>query len=421
MGRTGRGNRSYRIVALLTFLLLIITTAVIFVIVKIGRRPVEWRADNSLVPAAPAPLQDNRQPDSLVRSIDLSLRFLEQADPESRFTFGGETFSHPQVLDSLRVFKARLLELGLSRGFFQYLRDHFQFYRTAVKDVRFTGYYEARLKGSLKPSARFPYPLYRRPDDLVQVDLSQFYFFDRFKGLPRVIRGRLVKDNRLIPYYDRREIDSAQVLGGRGLEMIWTDNPIDLFFLQIQGSGIVELDNGDSLRINYADSNGHPYRPIGRLLVEQGILSLEDVSMQSIRRYLEEHPEQMEEIFNYNPSYVFFRRVEEGPMGSIGVPLTPLRSIAVDPYIFPRGMPCYLETELPVFDDEERLTGWKPFRGFVLNQDTGGAIRGPGRADLFTGHGHESELVAGHLNRLGSLYFLIKKPPATPEKIPAAE
>lgn len=409
MGIGDRGGRSHRIVFLAVVLVLFIAMVVVLWLLKVERKPVEWSAHNSLVPVEAPVLQDNRPVDSLVQAIDLSLRFLEQPEAQAEFIFAGESYSTQQVRDSLLDVKERLAQWGLSEDFFLYLRDNYQFYRTAVKEVHFTGYFEARLKGSLKPSATYAYPLYRKPDDLVQIDLSQFYFFDRFKGLPRTIRGRLNTDNRIVPYYDRREIDSRQALAGRGLEMVWIDDPIDLFFLQIQGSGLVELESGGSLRVNYADSNGHPYRAIGRLLVEQGVLSREDVSMQSIRRYLEQHPEEMAEIFHYNPSYVFFRQVAEGPRGAIGVPLTPLRSIAVDPYIFPRGVLCTIDTQLPVFDKDNRLTGWQPFRGFVLNQDTGGVIRGPARLDLFTGNGPQSELIAGHLNQTGTLHFLIKK------------
>jgi membrane-bound lytic murein transglycosylase A len=397
----------YKILIPITLILILFTS--ILIILKVSRKPLEWSADNSLIPVAAPALQDDRPVDSLVQAIDLSLRFLEQLEADEEFIFGGKRFSSQQVRDSLLDVKDKLAQWGLTEDFFLYLRDNYRFYRSAVKEVRFTGYFEARLKGSLKPSETYAYPLYRKPDDLVQIDLSQFYFFDRFKGLPRRIRGRLNTDNRIVPYYDRREIDSHQALVGRGLEMVWVDDPIDLFFLQIQGSGLVQLESGGSLRVNYADSNGHPYRAIGRLLVEQGVLSREDVSMQSIRRYLEQHPEEMAEIFNYNPSYVFFRQVAEGPIGAIGVPLTPLRSIAVDPYIFPRGVLCTIDTQLPVFDKDNQLTGWQPFRGFVLNQDTGGVIRGPARVDLFTGNGPHSELIAGHLNQTGTLHFLIKK------------
>jgi len=147
------------------------------------------------------------------------------------------------------------------------------------------------------------------------------------------------------------------------------------------------------------------------LMLQRGVLAEDNVSMQSIRDYLKKHPEEMKSIFTYNPSYVFFRVVDQGPLGFIQVPLTPYRSIALDHRLFPRGALCYIETELPAFDKDGKLKQWNKHRGFVLNQDTGGAIRGPGRIDLFTGIGVESELVAGHLKREGTFYFLMKKRP----------
>jgi membrane-bound lytic murein transglycosylase A len=141
-----------------------------------------------------------------------------------------------------------------------------------------------------------------------------------------------------------------------------------------------------------------------------GVIAPQDMSMQKIRQYLKDHPKEMEEIFNFNPSYVFFREVEDGPMGALEVPLTPYRSIATDPTLFPKGMLCFIKTKLPLFTDEEVVREWKEFQGFAVNQDTGGVIRGPGIVDLFTGHGKGSELVAGHLKQNGELYFLVKKP-----------
>jgi membrane-bound lytic murein transglycosylase A len=304
-----------------------------------------------------------------------------------------------------------LLRYGLTREFFQYVSQNYRFYQSAAREeVLFTGYFEADLRGSLSPSPVYRCPLYRKPEDLYRVDLSSFSFFQKYKGLPRTLRGRLSADDRtIVPYYTREEIDYRQKLASKGLEIVWIDDPIDVFFLHIQGSGIVTLDNGETLRVNYDESNGHPYFAIGRWLVQQGILTLENVSMQSIRQYLQQHPDKLEEIFITNPSYVFFRVVDEGPMGAIGVPVTAFRSIATDRYLFPKGALCYVETQLPVFADRDKITGWRAYSGFVLNQDTGGAICGPGRVDLFMGYGKKSKLMAGHMKKSGTFYFLIKK------------
>jgi membrane-bound lytic murein transglycosylase A len=321
------------------------------------------------------------------------------------------------VKDSIVDFRDKLEKQGLSPDFFKYIKRNYIFYKSASRDVLFTGYYEARLQGSFKPSGTYRYPLYKKPPDLYQIDLSQFPFYREVKtqtgNLPKILRARIAENNTIVPYYSRSEIETEQELAGKKLEIAWCNDPVAVFFLQIQGSGVIQIDTGEILRVNYADSNGHPYRAIGRLLIERGILTPDNVSMQNIREYLENHPAEMEEIFNYNPSYVFFRVVEDGPLGFIDVPLTPYRSIALDRELFPKGALCYIETELPLFDNKSKLRGWKKFRGFVLNQDTGGAIRSPARIDLFTGMGEESELTAGHLRRGGTFYFLIKKQPGS--------
>jgi membrane-bound lytic murein transglycosylase A len=412
---------------ILLFVLLAAVTVVVVVyfLFFFPRKPVEWTPENSLH-LVPAPrISDAAEVESLVCAIDNSLKYFERIEMEAgaeqsqpgMVSFGKEQVPVIQIKESLLDFKAQLLRYGLTREFFQYVSQNYRFYQSAAQEeVLFTGYFEADLRGSLAPSPVYRYPLYRKPEDLYRVDLSAFSFFQKGGGtpnpfrVPRTLRGRLSADNRtIVPYYTREEIDYRQKLAGRGLEIVWIDDPIDVFFLHIQGSGIVTLDNGETLRVNYDESNGHPYFAIGRWLVQQGILTLENVSMQSIRQYLEQHPDKIEEIFITNPSYVFFRVVDEGPMGAIGVPVTAFRSIATDGYLFPKGALCYVETQLPVFADRDKMTGWRAYSGFVLNQDTGGAICGPGRVDLFMGYGKKSKLMAGHMKQFGTFYFLIKK------------
>lgn len=391
----------------ITFILVICLA--VFLILQLKEKPVEWTPENSLRRVNPPGITDSRDVKSLVGAIDYSLTYLKKNDPQTPVIFGPNRYTFLQVIESLEDFKGKLLEYGLTDTFFQYVSQNYNFYKSSAKEVLVTGYYEARLKGSLKKSGTYCYPLYKRPGDLVSIDLSQFSFYQKHRGLPKILRGRLSEKRHIVPYYSREEIDSQQKLSGKGLEIVWIDNPIDLFFLQIQGSGIVQLENGEKIHVNYEESNGHPYRAIGRLLIDRGILTRENISMQSIRHYLENFPGEMEEIFNYNPSYVFFRVVEKGPIGFLGFPVTPYRSIATDRRLFPRGALCYIETELPIFDKNYNLKEWKRYKGFVLNQDTGGAIRTPGRVDLFTGHGKESEWVAGHMKQEGTFYFLIKK------------
>jgi membrane-bound lytic murein transglycosylase A len=268
-------------------------------------------------------------------------------------------------------------------------------------DGLFTGYYEPLLNGSRTPSDRFNVPLYGRPPDLVSVDLGTFR--DDLKG--RRIAGR-VEDGKLVPYAKREEIEQG-ALAGRDLELVWVDDAIDAFFLQIQGSGRVRLAEGGEMRVGYAGENGHPYYAIGRELVKRGALRKEEVSMQSIRRWLEEHPDDAPSVFATNASYVFFQKIEgEGPLGAEGIPITPGRSLAVDRKHWPLGVPLWLDTEAPAAQEGQPD---RPLRRLVIAQDTGGAIRGPIRGDVFWGAGDEAAAIAGRMKHAGRLWVLVPR------------
>ena len=261
----------------------------------------------------------------------------------------------------------------------------------------FTGYYEPSLNGSRTRVGPYRTPLHARPDDLVMVDLGEFR--ESMKG--ERIAGR-VQDGRLRPYESRAEIVAGdwphddQVL-------VWVDDPVDAFFVQIQGSGVVQLNDGETMRIGYAGQNGHPYFAIGRALIEQGELTRETVSLQTIRAWLDEHPDQAVELMNRNPSYVFFRPIEgEGPVGAEGVALTAGRSLAVDRTLIPFGIPVWLTAAAP--SDRH-----PPIRRLVMAQDTGGASRGPVRGDLFWGFGPEAEYHAGNMKSEGRYWLLLPR------------
>ncbi|HYU33139.1 MAG TPA: MltA domain-containing protein [Thermoanaerobaculia bacterium] len=265
----------------------------------------------------------------------------------------------------------------------------------------FTGYYEALLNGSRTRTERYNVPLYGRPTDLVSVDLGLFR--EDLKG--RRIAGR-VEDGKLVPYADRQTIEQG-ALAGRDLELVWVDDPVDAFFLQIQGSGRVRLAEGGEMRIGYAGENGHPYYAIGRELVKRGALKKEEVSMQSIRRWLEEHPQEAPGVLATNASYVFFQEIEgEGPLGAEGVPLTPERSLAVDRKHWPLGVPLWLDTMAPAAQENAPD---RPLRRLVIAQDTGGAIRGPIRGDVFWGVGDEAASIAGRMKHAGRLWVLVPR------------
>ncbi len=253
---------------------------------------------------------------------------------------------------------------------------------------RMTGYYEPLLNGSRTRGAPFVVPLRRPPADLLTIDLSSLY--PELAG--QRVRGRLEqseKGARVVPYWPRAELTEERT---RGTEIVWVDDAVEAFFLQVQGSGRVRLRDGATIRVGYADTNGHPYRSIGRVLVERGELTLEQASMQGITAWARANPKRVAELLNENPSYVFFRELplgdpNAGPAGALGVALTPGYSVAVDPRFIPLGAPLLVASEHPV--------SGAPLQRLMLAQDTGGAIRGPLRLDFFWGFGAEAAAAAG--------------------------
>lgn len=264
----------------------------------------------------------------------------------------------------------------------------------------FTGYYEPTLSGSRTRNERHRWPLYRRPRELVELDLGRFR-----SGLAgESILGH-VHDGSFVPFHRRDEIDAGN-LAGRSLELVWVDDPVDAFFLHIQGSGRVELQDGSVMRVGYAGQNGHAYAAIGRELVRRGAMPLEEVSMQSIRAWLEDHPNQRQQVLHTNPSYIFFRELEgPGPIGSLGAPLTPQRSLAADRQVVPLGAPVWVATTAPAVGGGEQ-----GFERLMSAQDTGGAIRGAQRGDVFWGPGDEAAAIAGRMKHPGRLWVLLPRP-----------
>lgn len=264
-------------------------------------------------------------------------------------------------------------------------------------DGLFTGYYEAELRASRVRHTIYRWPLYRRPADLVSADLGDFR--PTLKG--ERVAGRL-QDGRFEPYPDRAAIE-AGALSGRGLELVYADNPIDAFFLHIQGSGIVRLDDGGVIRVGYDGDNGYTYVSIGKVLRDSGTLKPAELGMAGIRNWMERNPFQAADVMNHNPRYIFFREISgEGPIGAQGVPLTPGRSLAVDPKYIPLGVPMWLDAQHPTVKDA-------PFRRLVIAQDTGNAIKGVVRGDLFWGSGKQAGESAGTMKSLGRYYVLLPR------------
>ncbi|MBO6518804.1 MAG: murein transglycosylase A [Rhodospirillales bacterium] len=331
---------------------------------------------------------------AFVRSCDA----IEKKDP------GKAVGSDPRMgtyADWIAICKdARLIRPGNQIEAKYFFESRFTVYAVADRIEReglFTGYYEPELAGRWAPEAEYQIPIYSRPEDIISIDLGEF----RNELAGTQLAGRLV-DNKLVPYFSRAEIN-AGVLRGRELEVIWVADPVDAFFLHIQGSGRVRLPDDSYVRIGYAGRNGRRYTSIGRELVAMGAMALEDVTAPAIRDWLRANPAAGTQLMNRNESYVFFRVIEgEGPLGAQGVPLTPGRSLAIDRKFLPLGAPIWLDTTDPLSEDA-------PLRRLLVTQDTGSAIKGVVRGDVFWGFGETAARRAGLMKQRGGYFILLPK------------
>jgi membrane-bound lytic murein transglycosylase A len=341
-------------------------------------------------------------------AVRQSLEYYKKIPQDTVFFFGPDKASALDMAVTLQNFLLIIENESLSYDQkIERIRNDFTLYRAIGSDgkgrVLFTGYYEPLLSCRISADETFRFPLYQKPDDIIEVDLT--LFGDSFPK--NKLFGRL-DNQKVIPYYSRDEIDQNNALADKKLEILWCSDLVDVYFLQVQGSGKVDLGDGNIMSVLYDGANGHPYTSIGRYLIDTGAMTKENMSMQAIREYLGAHPEELTDVLNQNASYVFFR-LDTGPsIGSISVPLTTRRSIATDSVLFPKGALGFIATQKPVIEDGE-IKEWVPFTRFVLNQDTGGAIKGPGRADLFFGHGPDAALGAGNFQHEGELFFLVRK------------
>jgi len=360
------------------------------------------------VPDADWPnMTDDLDASSLSRALEQSRLYLRRLPPDRMFRYGRDAYPAAHLLASLNMFEKLYVALGPGPELTGALAQNFVLYRSVGRDdggeVLQTGYYEPLLSGSLDRTDRYRWPILRRPDDLVAVHLGDFA--GDLEG--RRIVGRL-EGTRLVPYYSRAEIDFENALAGRNLELVWVDDPVALFFLHVQGSGRVRLQDGRIVRVGFAGSNGRPYRSLGRHMVRLGLLERDGISMQAIRDWLGAHPDKAAPVLGHNERYVFFRFLEGDPVGNINVPLTPGRSVALDDRIFPKGALSWISGRRPRMMVGP-VTELDDFGRFVLVQDTGSAIRGPGRLDLFFGYGEQAEWAAGHMKAPGRVFFLVMK------------
>lgn len=339
------------------------------------------------------------------------------------YIFEGRAVAREDYLLALEALRPELESLDRFQSF---VRENFDFYDVYGNEegwgrVFSTGYYDPVMPGSRRRTEKFSRPIYKAPPDLVTIDLAAFA--ERFpdnealqeirgeqKAASPTWRGRYVAESRrIVPYYDRAEIEGSEILQGKKLELAWLE-PMDAFFLEIQGSGVVEFGGRDRMRVGYAAQNGHPYQAIGKFLTH--VIPLEQMSMQRIRQYLSNvSAEERDAVLFQNPSLVFFQKLDGLSLTYSGAEVTAGRTIATDRFLFPKGTLGFLDIELPVFADTEALdpVGYESKPRWVFDQDTGGAIRGGGRVDLYMGQGPEAARLAGVMKKSGRLWIAVPK------------
>jgi membrane-bound lytic murein transglycosylase A len=374
-------------------------------------------ATQSSVPKCDCP-QQSSPPVTTIKQPDFALLKLAQWEDIDGFTEDDISAAWPAWLQSCSTLKnktqgdqqpwlaacnvASTLNKPNRQTVQAYFMQYFNVYSTANADGSstglITGYYEPLLKGSRSKSSQYPFPLYKQPADLITVDLGEAY--PELKN--KRVRGKL-KGNKLVPYPTRAEIETTpSPLAGN--ELVWINDIVDGFFLQVQGSGLVQFENGENMHVGYADQNGQTYNSIGRVLIERGELNKDQAGMQGIKDWARDNPQKLRDLLNANPSYVFFRELPSGlpgPLGALGVPLTAERSVAIDPRYVPLGAPIFLSTTQPNTN--------KPLKKLMLAQDTGGAIKGGVRADYFWGAGENAGKLAGSMKQTGKIWVLLPK------------
>lgn len=354
--------------------------------------------------------RDDRGMDGLEAALANSLAYLKRVPADRLFVYGSDTYTAGHLIHSMDTFLAFVRLRPTAGALDEFIRKRFTVYRAAGNaegQTLFTGYYEPTYPGSREKSGQYPFPVFSIPRDLVRINLG--LFSDKYAGHSRLV-GRVNASNEVVPYFSREEINGIQDFEDRAVPLVWLRSRVDRFFLEIQGSGRIRLENDEELRLHYAVSNGKAYASIGRYLIDNNEIPKEKMSMQAIREWLENHPGRMDEVLHHNDSFVFFQIEKGGPYGSLGVTVTPVRSIATDAKLFPKAGLCFVTSFLPAENRLDSPENWPPFSGFMLNQDTGGAIRGTARADIFCGNGTWAEFTAGHMNQYGRLYFLVLTP-----------
>lgn len=353
----------------------------------------------------PAAFADDGDRQSLLACARLHRTYLAGLPEGYRTTIVGVSYPAGWLLSSMDEFIA-LIEKNIDqRELSVRLREKFLIIPAAGRsgspggEMLVTGYYEPLFAGSLKRKSPYLYPIYTVPGSLIS------------KAAPNTGKktvGRRAANGAFVPFWTRAEIENAHHLAGN--ELVYLKDPFEVFLLHVQGSGRIQLQDGSQRSVRFAGHNGHPYKSIGKLLVDEGKLSLKSASIPTIRDYIDTHPAEQQRILQHNPRFIFFSWGDGlPPRGSLGKPLTAGRSIAIDRKALPDGLFGWLETSRPVVDAGGTILSWQPMRRFVLPQDSGAAIEGPGRVDFFWGSGSYAETAASSMKEKGKLYFFIKK------------
>mgnify|MGYP001598545299 CR=1 FL=1 len=357
----------------------------------------------------PPSVSDDKSKTSLRKALTASLKYYKRRRPTDTVKFGPHRVSISEMRRNIADVRDAVTKWGMSDKFFNWLSDNFRYYRCKAKVMTVTGYFLASLRGSWQKSKKHKYPIYKRPKDLCRISLKRFPFWKDFKGLRSVIKGRVTTGMDVFPYWTREEIDFGGSMDGKNQEILWVDCLVELHNLHVQGSGMVQMKSGENVLIGYADANGHRFQGIGGYLIREGIAPPGVRTSTQINSFLKKNPQMWSSVFKENPSYVFFRKLKEGPVGCLAVNITPHRTIACDHRYFPSGALALLECERPIFSKAGRVIRWEKFRRLVVNQDAGGAIKGADHIDLYCGYGKKNERIAGAMKQPGTLWFLRRK------------
>ncbi len=345
----------------------------------------------------PALLTDDLDKVSLVRVVENQLAVMKGKEGSRPARLGSQVLTHIRLQETLETFLSLLNKNLPPEEFDRQLREQFVFYPASDgSQAFFTGYYTPVLKASRTQTEKYIYPLYQLPENLYKPVIAEHD--------PSDIDSNYSPIDQLIT---REDIDGRNALANRNLEIVWLESDIERFFLHIQGSGVLKYEDGTTEGIQYVGSNGYPYSGIGKLMAQDG--AIDEVSMQGIKNYLLTHPDTIPKYFYQNPRYVFFRLTNDPPRGSGGAELVALRSIATDKSLYSAGGLAFIAGEKPILNDKNEVTGWAGFSRFVVDQDTGNSIKGPGRVDLYFGQGDRAGEAAGRYVAYNKMFYLLKR------------